>query len=190
MQGVAALGFLHANGIEMRPEDVMTDPEIMRNSAVTMIPKERCPLARGVMALDYFSKVSEMCRTHIQATDREISHLDFEQYAISHDKSAGALNITKANLERRILARQEQLVAAENPPQASYDRIYQLQCKKLVVDMLMSRIAVAAQPAVASPLTGLSDELVERMRELQGSPLVYKAWLEATRRDAACTGTL
>jgi hypothetical protein len=55
----------------------------------------------------------------------------------------------------------------------------------------MSRIAVAAQPAVASPLpAGLSDELVERMRELQGSPLVYKAWLEATRRDAACTGTL
>lgn len=56
--------------------------------------------------------------------------------------------------------------------------------------MLISRIGVAAQPAAASPLTGLSDELVERMRELQGSPLVYKAWLEATRRDAACTGTL
>lgn len=60
--------------------------------------------------------------------------------------------------------------------------------------MLISRIGLASQPAVASPLpaelTGLSDELVERMRELQASPLVYKAWLEATRRDAACTGTL
>jgi len=194
LQAVAALGFLHANGFDFKPEDVMSDPETVRNSAVIMLSPERCPLARGVMALDYFSKVSEMCRTHIQATNTEISHLDFDQYSRSHDKSAGELNKTKAALERRILTRQERLVEDENPSQASYDKIYELQCKKLVVEVLLSRIGVAAQPAVASPLpaelTGLSDELVERMRELQGSPLVYKAWLEATRRDAACTGTL
>lgn len=190
MQGLAALGILEANGFDANPEDIMADPEIMKNTAVIMIPLTKCTLARGVMVLEYFSKVSEMCRAHIQATDTEISHLDFDQYSRSHDKSAGELNITKAGLERRILARQERLVEDENPSQASYDKIYELQCKKLVVDMLISRIGVAAQPAAASPLTGLSDELVERMRELQGSPLVYKAWLEATRRDAACTGTL
>ena len=103
--------------------------------------------------------------------------------------------MTKGNLEKRILLEQGQLVqAAEDPRTGLYRDIYLLKKKKLVVDMLISRIGLASQPAVASPLPaelpGLSDELVERMRELQGSPLVYKAWLEATRRDAACTGTL
>jgi hypothetical protein len=46
---------------------------------------------------------------------------------------------------------------------------------------------ILSQPDAA--LDGFSAELSERMHELQRTPLLYKAWLAATRLDTACTGT-
>lgn len=95
------------------------------------------------------------------------------------DNLEGFFDQMKASLVTRIL------------PSKDINDLLQRRKKVLLIDWFVARprpdpTRGIALPHPAPDLPGMA----ERVRELQQTPVLYKAWLEETRLETACTGTI
>lgn len=131
---------------------------------------------------------------HIDADEEKMKEIDPEVFnkcsklslrelenfrAMEKDNLEGFFDQMKASLVTRIL------------PSKDINDLLQRRKKVLLIDWFVARprpdpTRGIALPHPAPDLPGMA----ERVRELQQTPVLYKAWLEETRLETACTGTI
>ena len=131
---------------------------------------------------------------HISADDEKMKEIDPEVFekcsklslkeleklrVLEKDNLEGFFDQIKADLLRKGLTNE------------AGDKLLQRRKKVLLIDWFVARprpgpTRVVALPHPAPDLPGMA----ERVRELQQTPVLYKAWLEETRLETACTGTI
>ena len=131
---------------------------------------------------------------HINANNDQMKEIDPEVFercsrlslteleklrVLEKDNLEGFFDKTKADLVRKGLSNEEG------------EELLQRRKKVLLIDWFVARprpgpTRGTALPHPAPDLPGMA----ERVRELQQTPVLYKAWLEETRLETACTGTI